>query len=216
MAMPTFKIVLLGDAGSGKTALMNGLLGTAHAPGSYTPTLGVEVTPLRVDVSSRATGQRLVACLNVWDTAGDERYSGLGDGYYIQADAAIICVRAPQAKRKGEKPSRLYDGGVGRWVREFRRVNPHTPIAVAFTVCDDARPVGRLPALSHVYDVCSTSLVRLRGGQGALTPFEAVLRKIGNDASLEVTQREQPRRVAEVLAFREAVRVAEETPLPDE
>jgi GTP-binding nuclear protein Ran len=215
MAMPTFKIVLLGDAGSGKTALMNRLLGVAHEPGSYAPTLGVEVSPLRVDVRSQATGQRAVACLNVWDTAGDERYSGLGDGYYIQADAAIICVRAPQAKRKGEKPSRFSGGGVGRWVHEFRRVNPRTPIAVAFTVCDDAR-VGRLPALSHVYDVCSTSLVRLRGGEGALTPFAAVLGKIAGDPSLEVSEREQPQRAPDLAAFRVAVRAAEETPLPDE
>lgn len=29
-------------------------------------------------------------CFNVWDTAGQEKFGGLRDGYYIQGQCAII------------------------------------------------------------------------------------------------------------------------------
>jgi GTPase SAR1 family protein len=34
--------------------------------------------------------RRLLAGFNVWDTAGQEKFGGLRDGYYIQGQAAII------------------------------------------------------------------------------------------------------------------------------
>ena len=50
----------------------------------YIATLGVEVHPLRFYTN---LGEII---FNVWDTAGQEKFGGLRDGYYIQGECAII------------------------------------------------------------------------------------------------------------------------------
>lgn len=48
-----------------------------------TATLGVEVHPLVFHTN------RGVIRFNVWDTAGQEKFGGLRDGYYIQGKLAL-------------------------------------------------------------------------------------------------------------------------------
>lgn len=50
----------------------------------YIPTIGVEVRRLKFDTNYG------VWVLNCWDTAGQEKFGGLREGYYIDGDAAII------------------------------------------------------------------------------------------------------------------------------
>ena len=57
------------------------LLHTNHQP---TAIIGVEVHPI-VFYTTRGPIK-----FNVWDTAGQEKFGGLRDGYYIQAQCAII------------------------------------------------------------------------------------------------------------------------------
>lgn len=76
--METKKISLLGNAGVGKTKWVHSLMGS-HI-NTYNPTLGVEVHPYTKD------GR----CFNIWDIAGDPRYCGLGDGYLVGSDHALI------------------------------------------------------------------------------------------------------------------------------
>lgn len=47
-------------------------------------TLGVEVHPIMFHTT------RGLIRFNVWDTAGQEKFGGLRDGYYIQGNCAII------------------------------------------------------------------------------------------------------------------------------
>ena len=69
-----WKLVLVGDGGVGKTTFVK-----RHKTGEfekkYVPTLGAEVNP--IDFVTRK-GRIL---FNVWDTAGQEKYAGLRDGY---------------------------------------------------------------------------------------------------------------------------------------
>lgn len=73
-ATPTFKVVLVGDGGVGKTTFVK-----RHISGEfekrYLATMGVEVRPLRFQTNF---GPIL---FNVWDTAGQEKLGGLRDGY---------------------------------------------------------------------------------------------------------------------------------------
>jgi len=78
-----FKLFLVGDGGTGRTIW----LVKRHLTGEsekYAATLGVEIHPLVFHTN------RGPIKFNVWGTAGHENFGGLRDGYYIQAQCAII------------------------------------------------------------------------------------------------------------------------------
>jgi GTPase SAR1 family protein len=52
----------------------------------YLATLGVEVHPLVFHTN------RGPIRFNVWDTAGQEKFGGLRDGYYIQGKFQTFCL----------------------------------------------------------------------------------------------------------------------------
>ena len=81
--MRTFKICLIGEGGVGKSTFVKRYL-TGEFVKRYVATLGVEVIPIQI----RTNHGPIV--FNVWDCAGQEKFGGLRDGYFIQADAAII------------------------------------------------------------------------------------------------------------------------------
>lgn len=108
MAIEQYKIVLVGDGCVGKTKWVNKLLTLpmgSNVPSfhidtlpnpmfgndnpfinndKYIPTLGVEVNPIHVN-----TNKGLIV-FNIWNCAGQDKYGGLRDGYYILGDGAIV------------------------------------------------------------------------------------------------------------------------------
>ena len=58
---------------------------------------------------------------NVWDTAGQEKYGGLRDGYYIQGECAIIMF---------DVTSRITYKNVPNWHRDLTRVCENIPIVL--------------------------------------------------------------------------------------
>ena len=76
-----YKIVVIGDAMSGKTKWTNAMLGH-YKERPYIPTLGVDVHQIVVADGS--------IVFDIWDTAGQERFAGLADGYYIGAHTAVV------------------------------------------------------------------------------------------------------------------------------
>ena len=78
--MNTYKCVLVGDGGVGKTTYLRMLLCNIFEP-RYVATLGVEVHPITLGNVR----------FNVWDTAGQERFSGMKEGYYVQANCGLVC-----------------------------------------------------------------------------------------------------------------------------
>lgn len=80
----SFKCVLVGDEFSGKSSFVAKLRGCFDPSKKYSPTIGVEVIPLDLNTSHGKI------TLNIWDCAGDSRYCGLRDVYYIGAHCAII------------------------------------------------------------------------------------------------------------------------------
>jgi len=85
MSNPNYKIVVCGNAGSGKTTWLRRIRGYHFDP-KYVPTLGVEVIPFLCMTNHGSYN------INFWDMAGDPKFSGLGDGYMVNADACIIAL----------------------------------------------------------------------------------------------------------------------------
>jgi GTP-binding nuclear protein Ran len=110
MDMETKKVVLVGDARVGKTSLVRFAL-TGAVENRYIHTLGVEVHP--IVWNSPQWGLRR---FNVWDCAGNPHFGGLREGYYVQAQIAIV----------------MYDNvGLNShedWVTAVRNVCPTVPI----------------------------------------------------------------------------------------
>ena len=114
MAVPEFKLVLCGDGGVGKTTLVKRHL-TGEFEKKYIPTLGVEVHPLKFTTNCGDLS------FNVWDTAGQEKFGGLRDGYYIQGQCAIIMF---------DVTSRITYKNVPNWHRDIVRVCENIPIVL--------------------------------------------------------------------------------------
>jgi GTP-binding nuclear protein Ran len=81
----------------------------------FAATIGVSVHPL--DFHTNFGPLRF----NVWDTAGQEKYGGLRDGYYIQGECAIIMF---------DVTSRITYKNVPNWHRDLTRVCENIPIVL--------------------------------------------------------------------------------------
>ena len=118
-----FKIVLIGDGGVGKTAFIK-----RHATNifdrKYVATVGADVTVLSFD----STHGKIV--FEVWDTAGQEKFSGMKDGYYVNSNSVIVMFEA------GSRITRL---NLHKWIDMYRIIAPDTPVIVCGTKIDIQR-----------------------------------------------------------------------------
>lgn len=114
MSIPEFKLILVGDGGVGKTTFVKRHI-TGEFEKRYVATLGVEVYPLKFYTNLGPIQ------FNVWDTAGQEKFGGLRDGYYIQGQCAIIMF---------DVTSRITYRSVPNWHRDLTRVCENIPIVL--------------------------------------------------------------------------------------
>lgn len=85
------KIVLLGDAGVGKSSLLSRFI-TNEFSAEMPPTLGAAFSSKEISIEAHNVK------LNIWDTAGQERYRGLAKMYYRDASAAVLVFDLSQPK----------------------------------------------------------------------------------------------------------------------
>jgi GTP-binding nuclear protein Ran len=120
--VPRFKVVLIGDAGVGKTTFVK-----RHTSGEferkYLPTVGVNVSKLLFYTNIGPV------VLDMWDTAGQEKFGGLRDGYYISAHAAIIMF---------DVTSKSTYRNVPVWYRDINRIAENIPVVLVGNKVDVA------------------------------------------------------------------------------
>jgi small GTP-binding protein len=98
-----FKIILIGDANTGKTSLINRYI-TNSFMDRYICTVGVDFMMKTITYD----GQTIK--LQIWDTAGMERYKQITTSYYRGAQAAIICF---------DLTSKESFKSMNKWIDEF-------------------------------------------------------------------------------------------------
>ncbi len=197
--IPEFKLVLIGDGGTGKTTFVKRHL-SGEFEKRYNATIGVEVHPM---VFYTNLGQ---IKFSVWDTAGQEKLAGLRDGYYIGADCAIIMF---------DVTSRITYKNVAKWHKDITRVCDNIPVVLVGNKVDvkDRKVKARqilYPRKNGIqyYDISAKSnyqfekpftwlLKKLTGNPNLILVEELVL-KAGDEIDLkQIEELEKEMKIAE-------------------
>jgi len=171
--IPEFKLVLVGDGGTGKTTFVKRHL-TGEFEKKYIATLGVEVHPMPFYTDH---GQ---VKFNVWDTAGQEKLGGLRDGYYIGGHCGIIMF---------DVCSRITYSNVPKWYKDLTRVCEGIPIVLVGNKVDiKDRKVKAKQITFHrkknlqYYDISAKSNYQFE------KPFVWLLRRLTNEPNLTLVE----------------------------
>jgi GTP-binding nuclear protein Ran len=151
--------------------------------------MGVEVTPMPFFTNR---GQ---CTLNIWDCAGQEKFGGLRDGYFIQSQCAIIMF---------DVTSRLTYKNVPNWYRDIMRVwiqeGYQGPIVLVGNKVDiKDRKVMPASITFHRKKNLQYYDISCRSNYNFEKPFLHLFRKLTGDPNLSFS--EMPVDVAPDLAF---------------
>ncbi|PYH70650.1 Ran family GTP-binding nuclear protein [Aspergillus vadensis CBS 113365] len=225
--VPTFKLVLVGDGEKlhrppnltrHETSLLTGEISlqttfvkrhlTGEFEKKYIATLGVEVHPLAFHTNLGNIQ------FDVWDTAGQEKFGGLRDGYYINGQCGIIMF---------DVTSRITYKNVPNWHRDLVRVCEGIPIVLCGNKVDvKERKVKAKTITFHrkknlqYYDISAKSNYNFE------KPFLWLARKLVGNPQLEFVAAPAlaPPEVTvnkELLAqYEQEMDAAANMPLPDE
>jgi len=123
--MDSFKVVVLGDQGTGKTCLV-----VRYIEGQFTPLQESTIGAFYLAKSVALKDGRVVK-MQLWDTAGQERFRAMAPMYYRNAASAIICFDITNE----ESFNKMKD-----WVEELRNHQSSGAedlvLAIACNKCD--------------------------------------------------------------------------------
>lgn len=201
-----FKVLLVGDGGTGKTTLVRRHQG-GEFERKYLPTVGVNVE----SIHWHTTNGEVI--FNMWDTAGQEKFGWLREGYYIGGEAAIIMF---------DVTDRLTYRNVPNWHRDVNRVCPDIPVVLCGNKVDvTERQVPPKQITYHRRKSLAYYEISVKSNYNYEKPFIYLLRKLSNDDKLALVS--QPALLPaetsvnlDVQAQNEAIIEAENAELPDE
>ncbi|KAL2544724.1 GTP-binding nuclear protein [Forsythia ovata] len=170
---PSFKLVIVGDGGTGKTTFVKRHL-TGEFEKKYEPTIGVEVHPLDFFTNC---GKIRFYC---WDTAGQEKFGGLRDGYYIHGQCAIIMF---------DVTARLTYKNVPTWHRDLCRVCENIPIVLCGNKVDvKNRQVKAKQVTFHRKKNLQYYEISAKSNYNFEKPFLYLARKLAGDQNLHFVE----------------------------
>ncbi|KAL2243434.1 UNVERIFIED_CONTAM: GTP-binding nuclear protein Ran2 [Sesamum indicum] len=204
---PSFKLVLVGDGGTGKTTFVKRHL-TGEFEKKYEPTIGVEVHPLDFFTNF---GKIRFYC---WDTAGQEKFGGLRDGYYIHGNCAIIMF---------DVTARLTYKNVPTWHRDLCRVCENIPIVLCGNKIDvKNRQVKAKQITFHRKKNLQYYEISAKSNYNFEKPFLYLARKLAGAPDLYFVESpalappEVQFDLVEQLKHEEELKTAMNQPLPDD
>jgi small GTP-binding protein len=104
-ALPSFRVVLVGDSGVGKSSIIHYLV-----KGSFESDQKTTIGAAFHTITRTLDGQRVQ--LQVWDTAGQEKFRSIGPVYYRNAAAAIGVYDVTQEE---------FSTGLDHWILTVKR-----------------------------------------------------------------------------------------------
>ncbi|XP_030372120.1 ras-related protein Rab-43 [Scaptodrosophila lebanonensis] len=116
-----FKVVLIGDCGTGKTCIVERFK-TGNYVDRHGNTIGVDFSMKTIAVDGKQVK------LQIWDTAGQERFRTITQSYYRSANGVIIVY---------DITKRASFSNLQRWIEEVRRYTAsNVPIILIGNKCD--------------------------------------------------------------------------------
>lgn len=112
--IPTYKILVIGDAGVGKSALIFRFADDVFRD-TYISTIGIDFRIQTVQVDGKPVK------LQVWDTAGQERFRTITTSYYRNADGILIIYAVND---------RESFSNISAWLVEIERNSPKDIVKV--------------------------------------------------------------------------------------
>lgn len=100
-----FKVILIGDSNCGKTSMINRYVNNEFS-NNYICTIGVDFMMKNLVINSE------VIKIQIWDTAGMEKFKQITTSYYRGAQGALICF---------DLTSRNSFLSLSKWVDDFNR-----------------------------------------------------------------------------------------------
>ncbi|KAF7378208.1 Rab small monomeric GTPase [Mycena sanguinolenta] len=158
--MPTFKVVVIGASGVGKTSLRGQYI-SARFSTSYRATIGADFITKTLPAppsSSSNAAQAEPITLQIWDTAGQERFASLASAFFRGADAAILMYDVTSTDT-------LY--ALRRWWDEFKAKAP---------VREEDLQAGRgfvVVVVGNKIDLLELGERDGKGGEGVVTAVQA-------------------------------------------
>lgn len=115
------KVVIVGDVGCGKSALVQTYTSTEH------PVDHVNESPFSILTKVAGIGGDICS-ISMWDTSGDEEMDRLRPLSYAQADIFFLCFSIVQPES--------YESARAKWAREVEFHSPGTPIVLVGLMAD--------------------------------------------------------------------------------
>jgi len=158
----------------GKTSCVSTLFGDVFSQ-KYTATLGVELRKLTVETTCGPIE------FSLWDTAGQEKFGGLRDGYYLSGDGALVMY---------DVSSQLTYKSVPMWRRDVSRVCENIPMILLANKVDQEqlrvnKETGELFAYKYKLAFFETSS---KNRLSLLQPLEWMAKALVGDKTLRFAE----------------------------
>ena len=159
----SYKIVLIGDCNVGKTAIVERLSSNTFSE-QYKPTVGTGHTYWSTSINGT------VVDIQLWDTAGEERFATLAPIYYKDSSAAIIVYSQDEPQSAAN---------VIKWYQRFNDAVPdNPPVCVLCNKIDLGDTQDFDLSEISVKNQCLFRKTSAKSGSGIVDAFTALVAKI--------------------------------------
>ena len=165
-------LLLIGSGGVGKSSLIRKLL-TGRFKEKYNATIGAKVYELILNTT------RGEVTIQVWDTAGQEKFGSLRDTYYTKADMCILMF---------DLTSRTTYNSVPQWYRDITNVKKSLPTVIVGNKIDLERTVQSKAITFPKRKKLKYFETSVKDDVGIIEPFVELLQQYFDDSELQLVE----------------------------